>query len=64
MLLGHTAEAYHLLSIVLLVISSSLIYVLLRQCRMGHWPALLVCVLYVVYPGSDATRLWPTSISV
>lgn len=62
LLLGDTPEAYHLLSIVLLVTSTSLIYLLLRQCRLGHWPALLVCVLYIVYPGSDATRLWPTSI--
>ncbi len=61
-LLGADPAAYHVLSIVLLVASTLLFYLLLRRCGLGHWPALLVCVLYVVYPGSDSTRLWPTSI--
>lgn len=61
-LLGNGAAGYHVLSIVFLAISTILIYVLLRRCRFGHRPALLVCLLYVVYPGSDSTRLWPTSI--
>lgn len=61
-LLGDSPAAYHVLSIVLLAVSTFLLFLLLRRCRMPAWPALLVGLLYVVYPGSDSTRLWPTAV--
>lgn len=61
--LGENASAYHVLSIALLAICAVLLYALLCQCRLGHWPALLTCVLFVIYPGSDSTRLWPTGLA-
>jgi hypothetical protein len=61
-LLGDHTSAYHLLSIGLLATSAVLLYALLRRCRLGKWPSLLACVLFVIYPGSDATRLWPTGV--
>jgi hypothetical protein len=60
---GEHAAAYHVMSIVLLAASAILLYALLRRCRLEHWPALLACVLFVVYPGSDSTRLWPTGLA-
>ena len=61
--LGDRPAPYHVWSIVLLITCSLLLYWLLRRCRFGHWPALLVCVLFVVYPGSDSTRLWPVGFA-
>jgi hypothetical protein len=61
-LFGHTIRAYHLYSVALLVLGSVLIYALLVRLRLPRWAALAIGVLYIVYPGSDTTRLWPASI--
>jgi hypothetical protein len=58
-LLGEHHAAYHVLSIVLLAACAVGLFALLRACRLGHWPALVAALLFVAYPGSDATRLWP-----
>ena len=55
---GEHTWGYHLLSVVLVAATALLLFALLRRCRLGFWPALLAGVLFVVYPGSDATRLW------
>jgi hypothetical protein len=60
--LGARPAAYHVFSIILLAASTCLLFVLLRRSRVPPWPALLACVLYEVFPGSDATRLWPTAV--
>ncbi len=62
LLLGSNIAAYHVMSIVFLIGSTLLLYLLLVRCRVPRAAALIACLLYVVYPGSDATRLWPTSI--
>ena len=61
MVLGDHIKAYHLMSIAYLITGSSLLLVLMRRCGMPWKWALAVACAYVVYPGSDATRLWPTS---
>jgi hypothetical protein len=60
---GEHASAYHVLSIALLSAGGVLLYALLRRCGLGHWPSLLASVLFVIYPGSDSTRLWPTGLA-
>jgi hypothetical protein len=62
MVLGDHVKLYHVLSIVLLTISSGLLYLLLVRCRLPWIAALAVALVWIVYPGSDATRLWPTSV--
>lgn len=61
-ILGDGAAGYHILSIVFLSLSAVLLYALLRRFRLGHWAALVVCLFFVVYPGSNSTRLWPTGV--
>ena len=62
LLLGNDPAGYHVLSIVFLALGTILLYAVLRRCGMGFWPALLACLLFVVYPGSNSTRLWPTGV--
>lgn len=61
--LGDHPAAYHVWSIALLITCALLLYALLRRCRLGFWPALLVALLFVIYPGSDSTRLWPVGVA-
>jgi hypothetical protein len=56
--LGADAAAYHVLALVLLIVCALLVYLLLVCCQLGHWPSLVAAVLFVIYPGSDSTRLW------
>jgi hypothetical protein len=58
---GAKVRGYHLLSLFYIWISSLVLLVLLRQCRMSWALALGVAALWIVYPGSDSTRLWPTA---
>lgn len=58
---GHAA-AYHLLSVGFIWLSALLLYLLLVRCRLPWGVALGVAALWVVFPGSDATRLWPASV--
>lgn len=60
--IGSHIKGYHLLSILLLAASAALLYLLLARCRMPRGLALLVALLFVLFPGSDATRLWPTAV--
>lgn len=62
LLLGSNAAAYHAMSIVFLIGSTLLLYLVLVGCRVPRTAALIACLLYIVYPGSDSTRLWPTAI--
>jgi hypothetical protein len=59
---GGRARAYHLMSLGLVWISGLLLYLLLVRCRMPRGAALGVAVLWVFFPGSDATRLWPAAV--
>lgn len=55
---GRHPWAYHLLGAALVAIAALLLYAFLRRCRLPLWPALVAALLFVVYPGSDSTRLW------
>lgn len=59
-LLTDHRTAYHLVAIGFLVAMAGLLYAILRRCRMPWQWAALVSALLVVFPASDATRLWPT----
>jgi hypothetical protein len=58
---GGKVRGYHLLSLVFVWGSAFVLFLLLRACRMRWGLALAVAALWVVFPGSDATRLWPTA---
>jgi hypothetical protein len=58
---GGTVRGYHLLSLVYTWGSALVLFVLLRRCQMRWALALAVAALWVVFPGSDTTRLWPTA---
>jgi hypothetical protein len=60
---GQHAKAYHLLSVGFVWLCALLLYVLLTRCRL-HWGlALGVAALWVIFPGSDATRLWSAAFT-
>jgi hypothetical protein len=55
---SHTA--YHLVAIGFLVAMATLLYAVLRRCRLGWIWSALAAALLIVFPASDSTRLWPT----
>lgn len=60
-LLGSHASLYHVAAALTLFLTAVLLFVLLRRCRFPAWAAGATAALFVVFPGSDATRLWPTA---
>jgi hypothetical protein len=39
-----------------------LLYVLLRHFRLGALPSFAVVVAFIIFPGSDSVRLWPSGV--
>jgi hypothetical protein len=58
-LFGAHTSMYHLVSAITLFVTALLLFVLLRSCRFSAWTAAATAALFIVFPGSDATRLWP-----
>jgi hypothetical protein len=58
---GGTVRGYHVLSLAYVWGSALVLYLLLQRCRVAWGLALAVAALWVVFPGSDSTRLWPTA---
>jgi peptidoglycan/LPS O-acetylase OafA/YrhL len=59
--LGDHIKGYHLLDVLWLIADGVLLFLLLRRCRMRWTLAVAACAAFLVFPGSDATRLWPTA---
>lgn len=55
-------RGYHLLSLGFIWGSAFALYLLLTRCRLPWGAALVVGALWIVFPASDATRLWPTAV--
>jgi hypothetical protein len=60
-LTGQKVRAYHLLSLAYVWATAFLLYLLLTQARFPRGPALAATGLWVIFPGSDATRIWTTA---
>jgi hypothetical protein len=54
-------RAYHLLSVAFVWATAFLLYLLLTQARFPRGPALAATALWVIFPGSDSTRIWSTA---
>ena len=58
---GSDPVAQHALALVGVAATAIVLFLLFRRVRIAFWPALSAAALFVIYPGSDATRLWLTS---
>jgi hypothetical protein len=61
-LLGSHPSRYHAMAVVFLAASTFALFLLLRACRLPWLPAVVTGALLITFPGSDATRLWPTAV--
>lgn len=62
LLLGSHPSRYHAMAVLFLAGSTFALFLLLRACRLPWLPAVATGALLIVFPGSDATRLWPTAV--
>jgi hypothetical protein len=60
-LLGMHVRRYHALAALLVLLCALAFFALLRRCRLPIWAAGASAAVFVVFPGSDSTRLWPTA---
>jgi hypothetical protein len=58
---GQHLKGYHVLALGMVWLTALLIYILLARCRMPRAGAAGVAAAFVLFPGSDSTRLWPTA---
>lgn len=59
-LFGRHVARYHAAATLIVFLTALLLFLLLRRCRLPPWAAAATAALFIVFPGSDATRLWPT----
>jgi hypothetical protein len=62
LVLGPHPSRYHALAVIFLAGSTFALFLLLRACRLPWLAAVVTSALVIIFPGSDATRLWPTAV--
>ena len=63
-LFGLHPRRVHAFAALLVFITALALFALLRRCRLPVWAAGAAAALFVIFPGSDATRLWPTGLNL
>jgi hypothetical protein len=63
-LFGMHPRRAHAFAALLVFLTALVLFAVLRRCRLPAWAAGASAAVFVIFPGSDATRLWPTGTNL